>query len=261
MQADIPVLERADAYSKSDWSEFRIGHPKEQVHMLERLCTQRVPIVLNAPDGTALPTQLWSVSSSDGMQSLSFTVDALAPQTSSLVNANEGTAVAYLESIKLQFDLHGFLLVRGPEGSTLQSSLPREMYRFQRRNAYRVRTPSRCEPVVQFRHPGLPDMRLSLHMLDVSIGGCALWLPHDVPPLQNGTLLGEVQVELDAENRFTAMARLQNLGHMLGEQSATGAGKGRRMGCAWQALSGSAERVLQRWIDATQKRNRLMTPD
>jgi flagellar brake protein len=261
MSVDIPVVERPEAYSKSDWSEFRIGHPREQVHMLERLCSQRVPIVLNAPDGTALPTQLWSVSSAEGTQCLAFAVDALSPQTSSLVNANEGTAVAYLESIKLQFDLSGFLLVRGPDGSTLQSGLPRDMYRFQRRDAYRVRTPSRCEPVVQFRHPGLPEMKLSLHMLDVSIGGCALWLPHDVPILQNGTLLGEVQVELDAENRFNAMARLQNLGPLLGQDRPTSAGKGRRMGCAWQALSGSAERVLQRWIDATQKRNRQLAAE
>jgi flagellar brake protein len=261
MSVETPQIERPDTYSHGDWSEFRIGHPREQVQMLEKLCAKRVPIVLNAPDGTALPTQLWSVSTATGTQGLSFAVDALAPNTASLVNANEGTAVAYLESIKLQFDLHGFVLVRSPEGSTLQSSLPREMYRFQRRNAYRVRTPSRCEPVVQFRHPALPDMRLSLHMLDVSIGGCALWLPHDVPPLQNGTLLGEVQVELDAESRFTAMARLQNLGPPLGHDSGSNAGKGRRMGCAWQALSGSAERVLQRWIDATQKRNRLLAPD
>jgi flagellar brake protein len=261
MLVDTPVVERAEAYSKNEWSEFKIGHPREQVQMLERLCTKRVPIVLNAPDGTALQTQLWNVASADSAQCLSFVVDALSPQTSSLVNANEGTAVAYLESIKLQFDLSGFLLVRGPDGSTLQSGLPREMYRFQRRNAYRVRTPSRHEPVVQFRHPGLPDMRLSLHMLDVSIGGCALWLPHDVPALQNGTLLGEVKVELDAESHFNAMARLQNLGPLLGQDSANGAGKGRRMGCAWQALSGTAERVLQRWIDATQKRNRLLSPD
>jgi flagellar brake protein len=231
------------------------------VQMLERLCAKRVPIVLNAPDGTALPTQLWSVASTDGTQCLSFAVDALSPQTSSLVNANEGTAVAYLESIKLQFDLSGFVLVRGADGSTLQSGLPREMYRFQRRDAYRVRTPSRNEPVVQFRHPGFPEMKLSLHMLDVSIGGCALWLPHDVPVLQSGTLLGEVQVELDADNSFRAMARLQNLSPLIGHDSPTSAGKGRRMGCAWQALSGSAERVLQRWIDATQKRNRQLAAD
>jgi flagellar brake protein len=261
MLVDTPVVERADAYSPADWSDFRIDHPREQVQMLERLCAKRVPIVLNAPDGTALPTQLWSVASADGTQCLSFAVDALSPQTSSLVNANEGTAVAYLESIKLQFDLSGFVLVRGADGSTLQSGLPREMYRFQRRDAYRVRTPSRNEPVVQFRHPGLPEMKLSLHMLDVSIGGCALWLPHDVPVLQSGTLLGEVQVELDADNSFRAMARLQNLSPLIGQDSPTSAGKGRRMGCAWQALSGSAERVLQRWIDATQKRNRQLAAD
>ena len=28
----------------------------------------------------------------------------------------------------------------------------------------------------------MPDMQLELRVLDVSIGGCALWLPHDLPP-------------------------------------------------------------------------------
>jgi hypothetical protein len=33
-----------------------------------------------------------------------------------------------------------------------------------------------------------------------------------------------------------------------------------RIGCEWRALTGSAERVLQRWIDRAQQRQRLLAP-
>jgi flagellar brake protein len=252
------ALEISDAAAQQVWAEFRITHVREQLRMFEKVRDLGVPVVLHATDGKCVTTKLWEVEGGAGGQRLSFAVDALAPVTTSLVDANEGSAVSYLESIKLQFDLHGLVLVRSPEGSMLQSSLPREMYRFQRRNAYRVRTTSRHEPVAKFRHPSLPDMNLNLHVLDLSIGGCALWLPHDVPALQSGTELGQVHVELDAESHFVSAARLQHLGALQGIDSATSVGKGRRIGCAWQGLPGSSERVLQRWIDRAQQRSRLL---
>jgi hypothetical protein len=101
-------------------------------------------------------------------------------------------------------------------------------------------------------------------MLDVSIGGCALWLPADVPPLQAGTRLGELQVELDAATRFSAPATLQHIsslgsGSPAPESAHDAAPGGVRIGCEWQALPGSAERVLQRWIDRAQQRQRMLT--
>ena len=35
----------------------------------------------------------------------------------------------------------------------------------------------------------MPEMALTLRVLDLSLGGCALWCPADVPPLQPGTRL------------------------------------------------------------------------
>jgi c-di-GMP-binding flagellar brake protein YcgR len=164
-------------------------------------------------------------------------------------------AVAYLDSVKLQFDLHGLTLVRGAQSSALQCALPREIYRFQRRSAYRVRPRERQGPVATFRHPALPEMPLALRVLDVSIGGCALWLPGDVPPLQAGTLINRMHVELDPDTEFESAVRLQ---HVSGGSVAS-ADPGVRIGCEWQHLSGPAERVLQRWIDRSQRRRHLLT--
>ena len=179
-----------------------------------------------------------------------------------LVQADEAVAVAYMDSVKLQFDLQGLMLVRGAKSCALQCGLPRDIYRFQRRNAYRVRPAESQAPTANFRHPAIPDMPLSLRVLDLSIGGCALWRPQNVPPLQAGTSLGEVTVALDCETRCAVGLSLQHVTALGRSGDNGGSGdSGVRLGCEWQRLGGNAARVLQRWIDQTQKRRRLQVLD
>ena len=234
------------------WADFRVALPAACLALLRGLCDGRVAIALNLPDGSSLPTVLRAVEP-DGHR-LSFSADTDETALARLVDSDEAVAVAYLDQVKLQFDLHGFVLVHGAQRRMLHSALPDEIFRFQRRNAFRVRHGGQPEAVAVFRHPGLPDMTLTLRLLDVSIGGCALWLPADVPPLQPGTRLGDLQVELDAETRFTTAALLQHVTAIGSEHAATGV----RIGCAWGPLPGAAERVLQRWIDRAQQRQRLL---
>ncbi len=238
-----------DAAGGSDaWAEFRVTQPQERLRLLRALRDGNVPVVLNAADGTSMSAALWAVDGTQGR--LNFSADPGLPQLARLVEIDEAVGVAYLESVKLQFDLAGFMLVRGAHSSALQCGMPREIYRFQRRNAYRVRPKERHQPLASLRHPAFADMRLSLRVLDVSIGGCALWLPNDVPPLQAGTAMGEVQVELDAETRFSAGLILLHVSSQ---------GTGCSLGCEWRALTPAGERVLQRWIDRTQQRRRMLT--
>lgn len=229
------------------WAEFRVGHPGERAALLRQLQQASVPIILNGADGGALGATLWT---SDDTR-LTFSVDARSPELPRLLQGDEAVAVAYLDNIKLQFDLHGLVLVRGHATTTLQAAMPAEIYRFQRRSSYRVRPGERASPRARLRHPAIPDMQLALRILDVSIGGCALWLPDDVPALQAGTVIADVQVELDAATRFAATLTLQHLG------SLGSGGRGLRAGCEWQLAAG-AERVLQLWIDQAQKRQRLL---
>ncbi len=244
-----------DASGASDrWAEFRVTHPQERLRLLRELRDGAAQISLSGPGGAAFGTTLWAVDDTQGR--IAFNADADSPALARMLDADEAVAVAYLESVKLQFELQGLVLVRTPHASALQCRLPAEIYRFQRRNAYRVRTSGRSEPTARLRHPAIPDMQLALRVLDLSIGGCALWLPHDVPPLQEGTRLGEVQVELDNDTRFTAPALLQ---HASTPGEPTRSDRGMRMGCQWSPLAAAAERVLQRWIDQAQKRRRLLS--
>lgn len=216
------------------WTPFRVSDAQACVALLHELRDGSVPLSLSSPCGASLRTAIWAMDTTQ--QRLNLSVEASDPRLQQLVQSDEAVAVAYLPSAKLLFELRHLILVRSQRACMLQVDLPSEIYRIQRRNAFRV------------RHPAIPDMELSLRLLDVSLGGCALWLPDDVPLLQAGTLFGEVHVELDAETRFSTGLLVQHV-------SAMGPGEqGLRLGCEWAALGGVSERVLQRWIDMAQKR-------
>lgn len=232
------------------WSEFRVDNPVEAQSLLRKLRDGSVPVNLAASDGTSYTTTLWSFDAAQ--RRISFSADEHHTQLQALVDADEVAAVAYLDSVKLQFDVHDLVLVRGRQSCALQGELPQTVYRFQRRSAYRVRTLERGSPTAHLRHPAIPDMRLALRVLDVSIGGCALLLPADVPLLQPGTCIEGVRVDLDADTRFEVAIQL----HHVSSVNSTGHV---RLGCEWLRLGGGAQRALQLYIDQTQKRQRLLS--
>jgi flagellar brake protein len=231
--------------------EFCVGHPTEVATLLGQLIDASVVVHLSAPGGS-YSTTVWTLDSHQ--RRISLSADANSPQLRALIDAGEATAVAYLDSIKLQFDLHHLVLVHGKNASALQAELPAVLYRFQRRSSFRVRTPARGTPTAQFHHPALPERLLSLRVLDVSTGGCALALPADVPPLAAGTRIAHAHIHLDGDTRFDTALALQ---HVSGGFNP--AASGMRLGCAFMALDGAAKRALQCYIDQTQKRRRLLT--
>ena len=241
-----------DAMGNDDFlAEFRVTEPGEIRALLKQLMDDVVPLNLSASDGSAYTTTLWTVDPAAGR--ISFTADMMAHAVHDIVEADECAAVAYLDRIKVQFDVSDLVLVQGHKASVLQARLPREVFRFQRRNTFRVRTIERTSPTASFRHPGIPDMSLALRVLDVSIGGCALLQPSNVPNLQPGAVIKGVRLSLDAETQIDA-------GLMLHHVTSTGAENGSvRLGCEIVGMSPTAQRALQLYIDQTQKRRRMMS--
>jgi c-di-GMP-binding flagellar brake protein YcgR len=235
----------------SGLDEFRVSAPREISAMLRQLYDGNVMLNLNAADGSVVRGTVWTMDSERG--SLGFSIDAGDPSLPGLLECQEVVVVGYLDSVKLQFDIHNLVLVRGPNASVLSGSFPREIYRFQRRSAYRVRPPHRSMPTARLRHTDIADMQLTLRVLDVSLGGCALFLPQDVPPMQLGGVLNQVQIELDADTRFMVNLRLQHITSLNADS------QGVRLGCEFVRADAAALRSLQRFIDLTQKRGKLLS--
>ena len=237
-----------------DWAQFRVGDSSELLRLLQQLRDGSVPVTLSAPGSAAVNTQLWSVDAAQRQISLCADADARGVQLQRLLQDDEAVAVAYLDRIKLQFDLDGLVLVRAAASSALRARLPAVLYRFQRRDSYRVRSIEPRVPKALLRHPSLPDMRIALRIVDLSAGGCALRLPDDVPALQPGTHIAGTRIELDGATAFEVTLCLQHVGAM-----PQGSGGGQRLGCSFVELDGQAQRTLQRYIDQTQQRRRLLS--
>jgi c-di-GMP-binding flagellar brake protein YcgR len=235
------------------YAEFRIQSQREIAALLKQLVTDATPVHLSGPNGANLTTVIWTIDSAQFR--LNFSADADSPQLQELLEHEEATCVAYLDAVKLQFEIDQLVLVRGSKSCALQCDLPREMYRFQRRRAFRVRTAGRGTPTALMRHPSMPDMQLGLRVLDVSIGGCALLLPSDVPPLAAGLEIRNVRIELDPDTRFDANLLLHHVTVIQNQSRAS------RLGCEFMHVPPAAQRALQRYIDQTQKRRRLLSLD
>lgn len=235
---------------RDDLDDFRIGNASEVAAFLWQLQSASAPVVLAAPDGASLTARLWSLDANTG--SLHFGVDESAPQLAALLAAEQVVAISHLDRVQLQFNLDELVLVRSAQTSSLRTNWPECMLRLQRRENFRVTPSTRGAPRVELRHPAMPDMTLSLRLLDVSIGGCALLLPHDVPELEPGSLIKAVRAQLDVDSSFDGALQLHHISHF------DGAHAPRRVGCSWHELAPAAERVLQRYILQVQKRQRLL---
>ena len=230
--------------------EFRVTSPREIQGLLKQLLDGSVLLNLNASDGSVFTSAIWTLDSTRG--TIGFNADPNDPAMQALLECEDVVVVGYLDSVKLQFDVHDLVLVNGSRASVLSCPLPREVFRFQRRNAFRVRPLMRAAPTALFRHPDMPDNEISLRVIDVSIGGCGLFLPDDVPMINAGVLLQDVRVELDTDTKLALSMRLQHVTAINAEA------RGVRLGFEFKRVGGDSLRALQRFIDLTQKRGKLM---
>jgi len=231
-------------------AEFRVTSAREIQLLLKQLLDGSVLLNLNASDGSVFTSALWTMDSGRG--TIGFNADPNDPAMRALLDCDEVVVVGYLDSVKLQFDVRDLVLVHGSRASVLSCPAPREMFRFQRRNAFRVRPLMRSAPLARMRHPDMAEFEFALRVIDVSIGGCSLFLPADVPAMNTGTLIQDVRIELDTDTRLEVSMTLQHITVINAEA------RGVRLGFEFKRVGGDSLRALQRFIDLTQKRGKLM---
>ena len=244
---DLPASPPRDAATPAGLDEFRMTSLREIAGALLALADRKVPLALTVgTEEGSYTTILWSVDVQH--DSLGFWADVSDHRLQPLLEHRQATAVGHLDNVKLQFEARDLVLVRGDPVSVLRCPMPREIYRFQRRDAFRVRPLREDQPTARFIHSDLAEVALQLRIIDVSIGGCALHIPDDLPIPQAGALLRQVELDLDVDTNFEIDLRVVNV-CPLGANSV-----GMRLGCAFVDAGGDVIRALQRFIDDAQKR-------
>ncbi|RZL35438.1 MAG: flagellar brake protein [Rubrivivax sp.] len=233
--------------------EFRVIAPAEVAAYLQQLQRDGATVLLSGPPGLALASHITALDAAADVLGLGIGADPDAI-SQTLVAGGEITAVAYLGAVKLQFELEDAVLVSGEQGAVLRSSLPERLYRFQRRQAFRVQPSGSVYPRVVL--PGAEQPGRALRVLDISIGGLALALPADFSPLPAGQVAAGLVLELD---RITAL-RVSLLPHHASPIAGDLHGM-LQLGCSFVDLDAAANRALQVYVDQTQKRRRLLKLD
>ena len=230
-------------------TDFRVQAASEIAALLQLLHSEQARVTLSNETGVSLPTRVCMLDPKHA--ALSFDVLPGDPLIRELTASGDVTATAYLDDIRIQFELEELMLVNATEGAVLRCPWPGVLYRFQRRSAFRVRPTSRS-PQVRVVHPQ-QQAELRLRILDLSMGGLALLMPPELSPWPPGTLLPAVQVELDRDTRLQAGLRVQHV-HVLADS-------GTPVGLSFAQLETAAARELQLYIEQAQKRSRLLRRD
>lgn len=239
--------------STAPLDDYRITSEVEIQALFTKLIETNTLVTLSGPQGASYTTMLWRVDPDRGV--ICFSAEADDPHLISLLESDEVVAVAYLDSIKVQFDIEGMVHVHSGKNSALNAQYPEEVFRFQRRDSFRVKPFSSHSPQAQFRHPGMPDMVLNLRVLDVSLGGMALFLPDSVPALDAGCKIGRVVVDLDGDTRIESGLKIHHITVLHPEFH------GARLGCEFFGMDGGTMRTLQSYINQTQKRRSALSLD
>ncbi|MFN9709470.1 MAG: flagellar brake protein [Burkholderiales bacterium] len=213
--------------------------------ILAQLRDQGTQINLTSPHEVSFSSLLWAVDPLT--ETVSFKVAADQPFLQPFVDTDEATASAYLDQVKIQFELQDLMLVRSPQGCALHGRFPAQILRFQRRSTDRIQPLSRTLSRAFLRHPMLAEMQLELRILDISAGGVAVFLPDNIPVIDPGILINEVQFVLDTNTRFTASIFLRHI------SSIGPACGGLRLGCEIMNLDAESLMVLQGYIDQNQQ--------
>lgn len=222
----------------------RVDDALEVATLLRRLVEGDVPVNLSAAGGVRYTTALWAEDAVGGL--LVFSVDAGDPRVPPLLSAGRGAAVANLDNIELRFEVHDLKLVRGRDSCALHARYPAEVYRYQRRDSFRVQPLDYSQPVVRFDHPAVAGLPLSLPVVDISNGGLALRLPDDVPALERSDPFDAV---LDLDGTATVHMGLRVVRFDVHQ---------RVLGCEILQVAAQDARALQRYIDHTQRRRRML---
>lgn len=235
----------------ADVNEHRVRALVEIRELLRQFVDGDVPLSLTTPDGANYATSLWAEDPQRGM--LVFAADAREEAVQRLAESQEVMATGYLDSVKVQFDVHHLVLVHGRSASAFNARYPREVYRFQRRNAFRVRPSGRAQPHAVLSHPDLPRRQIDLRIVDISSTGVALMLNENLDLFRCGQTLPDALLVLDTTTRLRVVLRVMHVSEVN-----VSLARHRRIGCELLDLGLAGRRDLQHYLDHIQKRHRLL---
>ena len=245
-------------------STFTVGDPSlyarwgvedagERLRLLSTLLARSELVTLHAGSESTVVSRLLSIDRAQGTLDLEFNTDDGRRDAFSALA--EGTALAELDRILLQFELRTPRLVGVGDQARLRAPLPLRLARLQRRDAFRV-TVSAAQ-TVQLAVSVSGQIR-PVPLIDLSVTGLSFeW---DGPErLERGTHLAETRLQLPGQLPISCTLTLRSIEPLI-DPFEDPLRRVQRIGCVIEGLSPEQARALQVHVTEMQQRMRGRRP-
>lgn len=163
-------------------------------------------------------------------------------------NASAYVIVAFPDGVKIQFAGMGILQSQYQGADALRIAIPKSIVRLQRRNYFRVMADEELNHQVKLDIPAFPDKP---SLIDISLAGCGFTLIAQAGQFVSGQVLRDVRLTLpDGEGSLLVELVVRNIKPTMDNPELI------QLGCEMKAAQRNAERRLQRFLLATERRQR-----
>lgn len=230
-EPDSPELERFAIYSRSE------------IASLLRQLRERQVLVTLYYDQAAGFTVSNVLDVNEGFEELILDRTSDAAAQKAIYASKQLVVVAFLDNVKLQFSVGTAEPVDHHGRPAFRVRLPQQLLRMQRRNSYRRQPPPMRPATCLVPSPNERGQYESVRVLDLSVGGLALFvhpIQFDLPTDHN---LDNCYLDLPDVGQITVTLRVRYVDTQASNDSV------RRCGCEFVDLSESAARMLQRYMN------------
>lgn len=166
-------------------------------------------------------------------------------------NCNASTPyimVSFPYGVKVQFAGVGILRSPYQGAEALRVAIPKTMVRLQRRNYFRVMADEELNSQVRMDIPGADS---PVELIDISLAGCGIYMRGVVSQYQVGQVIRDVRLRLpDGDGSMLLELVVRNIKATEGQANQV------QLGCEMKPLDRGGERRLQRFLLATERRQR-----
>lgn len=156
--------------------------------------------------------------------------------------------VSFPDGVKIQFSGLGMIQDQYQGADSLRIAIPKTMARLQRRNYFRVMADEELNLQVKFE---VPTTQHPVSLVDISLAGCGFAVKGHLNEYRSGKVLSNVRLTLpDGEGSMLVELVVRNIKPLIDNPEII------QLGCEMKPIDRSAERRLQRFLLATERRQR-----
>ena len=238
--------------AQADLARYTLATPVEVAHHLASIAKSGHMVTVFSNKGkTFILTRFLEVDAKQG--SLQFDWGADPATNSQLLASERNVFVCSPDGVKTQFVTGAARKVMLDSGPAFEVDLPEQVIKLQRREFFRIQTPV-ANPVI-CHIADYPDHPLDLHLFDISLGGCSIWLPAaQAPGFELGRQYQNCSLELKPLGTLKVAIEIR---HRQSTQLRSGI-EAVRVGCAFLNMKPQSETLVQRYVGQLERERRAL---